>query len=227
MQNRIQKIMSNAGFCSRRQAELLIQEKKVTVNGKIAVLGDKASAEDIIKVEGVAINKQKPIYIMFHKPVGYITSLSDPYHKTIMELIPVKERIFPVGRLDYNTSGLLLLTNDGDFANRIMHPKHEIKKTYIVRIDQPITEKAIFCIKKGVKLEDTTTFPAEISEIEDTLLELTIHEGKKRIIRRMFKALGYSVIELQRIKIGNLSISNLPLAKFKYLKEEEIKKIFS
>ena len=162
---------------------------------------------------------------MFNKPIGCVTELHDKQYKTIMDYIKIKERIFPIGRLDYNTSGLLLLTNDGDFANNVMHPRYEVKKTYSVIINKPITHKHIQEIEKGIKLEDGKTSPAKIKKISPILLEITIHEGKNRIVRRIFKKLEFKVRSLERIKIGNLKL-NLKSGKYKDLNEKEIDKIF-
>ena len=222
---RVQKLLSNYGYCSRRKAEELIKAGKVKVNSKIISIGDKASEKDKIYVENKLVKKQKKIYLMFNKPIGCVTALHDKQYKTIMDYIKIKERIFPIGRLDYNTSGLLLLTNDGDFANNVMHPRYEVKKTYSVIINKPITHKHIQEIEKGIKLEDGKTSPANIKKISPILLEITIDEGKNRIVRRIFKKLEFKVRSLERIKIGNLKL-NLKSGKYKDLNEKEIDKIF-
>lgn len=227
MLQRVQKLLSNYGYCSRRQAEKLIEEGKVKVNNKIISLGDKASETDKIYVDGKLVAQEKKVYLIFNKPVGCITAVKDPRFKTVMDYIKIKERVFPVGRLDYNTSGLLILTNDGDFANKIMHPRYEIKKTYFVKLNEPVAKQDIISLKKGIKLEDGITSPAEITNIFANNLEITIHEGKKRIVRRMFKALGYYVLFLTRIKIGNLKLGNLKPGKYRPLSKEEIQKIFN
>jgi 23S rRNA pseudouridine2605 synthase len=143
-----------------------------------------------------------------------------------MHYIKIKERVIPVGRLDHDTSGLLLLTNDGDFANRIMHPRYEIKKTYLVEINNPITNAEIHAIEQGVLLDDGVTSPAKIKKLSPFELEISIHEGKKRVVRRMFKKLGYKVLYLQRIKVGKLELGELEECAFRNLSEEEKKKIF-
>jgi len=197
----VQKLLSNYGYCSRRKAEELIKQGKVKVNNKIISIGDKASEKDKIYVNGKLINQEKRVYIMFHKPADCVTALYDKKYKTVMSYIKIKERIFPVGRLDYNTSGLLLLTNDGDFANKIMHPSHEIKKTYLVGLGKEITEQQINQIEKGIILKDGKTSSAKIKKLNPTLVEITIHEGKNRIVRRIFKELNIYVRFLKRIKI--------------------------
>ena len=163
---------------------------------------------------------------MFHKPVGCVTALVDEYYKTIMDYINIKERVFPIGRLDYNTSGLLLLTNDGDFANNIMHPRYEIKKTYLVRIHKPITNQLISAIEKGIQLEDGMTSPSKVNKLEPGLLEITIHEGKNRVVRRIFNALGFKVVFLERIRIGKLELGTLAEGKYRSLTADEKKSIF-
>jgi 23S rRNA pseudouridine2605 synthase len=224
--HRVQKLLSNYGVCSRRKAEDLIQEGRVKVNGKVISIGDKASEEDKLYVDDKLVNKEKKVYLMFNKPLHCVTALTDQFQKTIMEYIKVQERVFPIGRLDFNTSGLLLLTNDGDFANRVMHPRYEINKTYFVGIDKPISTEAIKHIEQGVLLEEGKTSPAKVKKIADTTLEITIHEGKNRIIRRILKEMGYVVISLERTKIGNLGLGSLGRGNIKHLSEKEKEKIF-
>jgi len=224
--HRVQKLLSNYGYCSRRKAEELIKAGRVKVNSKTITIGDKASYDDKIFVDGKQINKEKKIYMMFNKPLKCVTALKDSRHKTVMDYIKIKERIFPVGRLDYNTSGVLLLTNDGDFANSIMHPRYEINKTYIVEIDKPLVEHIKWKMEKGIKLEDEKTAPAHVRQLDDRLIEITIHEGKNRIIRRMLEELGYKVRSLERVKIGSLELGSLKPGKFRMLKKNDRKKIF-
>jgi|TARA_B100002003_G_scaffold249312_1_gene285309 23S rRNA pseudouridine2605 synthase len=224
--HRVQKLLSNYGYCSRRKAEELIQQGKVKVNDKIITIGDQAEETDKIYVENKLVNKQKKIYLMFNKPLNCVTALTDKQYKTVMDYIKVKERIFPIGRLDYNTSGLLLLTNDGDFANSIMHPRYEINKTYSVNIDKPIKENHINQIEKGIQLKDGLTSPAKINVINPKKIEITIHEGKNRIVRRIFNKLEYEIISLKRVKIGKLEL-NLAIGQYKDLTEQDKKLIFS
>ncbi|MBU0536156.1 MAG: rRNA pseudouridine synthase [Nanoarchaeota archaeon] len=224
--HRVQKLLSNYGYCSRRKAEKFIEEGRVRVNGKTISIGDKASESDEITVDGYPVQGQEKVYLMLNKPHGCVTALSDSRYKTVMEYIPVKERVFPIGRLDYNTTGLLLFTNDGDFANNVMHPRYEIKKTYLVEIDAPITPQDIRMIESGVILEDGKTSKSKIKKISPDQVEITIHEGKNRIVRRIFKVLGYKVLRLKRIRIGKLDLGNLMPGKHKRLTETDIKKIF-
>lgn len=224
--HRVQKLLSNYGFTSRRSAESLIEEGRVTVNGKQIHLGDKAKESDLIAVDGKSIKKEKKLYLMFNKPVGCVTALTDDRQKTIIDFIKIPERIFPIGRLDFNTSGLLLLTNDGDFANRIMHPSYEIKKTYLVKLDKDLSSDAIKRIENGMTLDDGRTAPAKVKKTGDALFEIIIHEGKNRIIRRMMGFLGYHVVFLERIKIGSLYLGNLKQGKYRVLLETDKDLIF-
>ena len=224
--HRVQKLISNYGYCSRRKAEDLIAAGKVKVNGKTIKIGDQASETDVIEVEGKKLSAEKKRYLAFNKPLGCVTALTDQFQKTIMEYINVKERVFPIGRLDFNTSGLILLTNDGDFANLVMHPRYEVKKTYLAETDKPLSPKAIGKITSGVHLEDGITSPAKVRAVGGNWTEITIHEGKNRIIKRMLKELGYNTVSLQRVKIGSLQLGNLKLGEHRDLSEEERKLIF-
>ena len=204
--HRVQKLLSNYGYCSRRKAEEIIKQGRVRVNDKLITIGDKASEEDKIYVDDKLVEKEKKVYLMFNKPVKCVTALNDNKFKTVMDYIKIKERVFPIGRLDYLTSGLLLLTNDGDFANKIMHPRY----------DKKISGDSIKKIVEGIELEDGKTSPAKVKRIKDNIIEITIHEGKNRIIRRMIKALGYRMKSLERIKIGELGLSGLKPGKFEF-----------
>ena len=162
---------------------------------------------------------------MFNKPLGCVTALTDREHKTVADYIKIKERVFPVGRLDYNTSGLLILTNDGDFANKVMHPRHEIKKTYLVRINEYVKNSDMKKIEKGINLDDGKTSPAKV-KLKDGIVEVTIHEGKNRIIRRIFDALDYRINALHRYKIGHLTLGNLKPGTYRKLNQKDMKKLF-
>ena len=225
--HRVQKLLSNYGYCSRRKAEELIIEGKVKVNGKTITIGDKASENDEISVDDKVVNKEKKIYLVFNKPIHCVTALTDERQKTIMQYIKIKERVFPIGRLDFNTSGLLLLTNDGDFANSIMHPRYEINKTYLVETEEPVDDNSIRDIEKGLLLEDGKTSPAKVKKIKDCFIEITIHEGKNRIIKRMMKKLHYIVKSLERVRIGNLELKGLKLGEFRDLSKGEREKLKS
>ena len=200
----------------------MIEEGRVKVNGETISIGDQAEEEDEIYVDNKLVEKQKKIYLMFNKPVGCVTSLKDPKYKTVMEYIDVFERVFPIGRLDYNTSGMLILTNDGDFANKIMHPRYEIKKTYVVNLKDRLTNKQEEMIRKGINLDDGKTSSAKIKRMDHNRYEIIIHEGKNRIIRRMMQTLGVAIKTLERIKVGGLGLKGLQTGKYKELVKKEI-----
>jgi 23S rRNA pseudouridine2605 synthase len=231
MQERIQKIISAAGITSRRAAEQLILDGRVRVNGQVVTeLGTKAdAAKDHIKVDGKLINPRQPLsYIMLNKPAGYVTTMSDPEGRpTVQHLLKgVKVRVYPVGRLDYNTEGLLLLTNDGDFAHLITHPSHEFPKTYRAKVKGALEDHQIEQLEKGIYLDDGRTAPAKLKKISkeeaNSWLEITIHEGRKRQVRRMFDRVGHSVIKLKRVRTGNLHLGDLPEGSFRYLTPDEV-----
>ncbi len=231
MEERLQKILSKCGIASRRKAEELILAGQVTVNGKIASLGMKADIErDHVKVAGKLINRREPkVYIMLNKPEGCITSVSDAEGRpTVMNLMKgVKARVFPVGRLDYNSEGLVIMTNDGELSNAILHPKNKIPKTYLVKIDGVLEDKDILKLERGVKLEEGLTAPARVKKVRKTeknsWIEITIHEGKKRQVRRMLESVGHPVLKLVRIRIDGLELGKLPPGGYRYLTAEEIK----
>lgn len=231
-EERLQKYLANQGIGSRRKCEQYILEGKVTVNGKtIKELGTKINPEkDEICYNGKKVNKQeKKVYILLNKPIGYVTTVKDQFNRdTVMDLIKIKERIVPVGRLDMYTSGALILTNDGNFVYKCTHPKHEITKTYTVTLKGIITKEEVEQLKKGVDIGGYTTRPAKIKILKtdqekDILrLEIIIHEGKNRQVRKMCEAVGRKVLALHRTKIGNIGVKDLPLGKWRYLKTEEI-----
>ncbi|MGV8150471.1 MAG: pseudouridine synthase [Candidatus Woesearchaeota archaeon] len=223
MDERVQKIIANAGYCSRRHAEELISKGKVLVNGKRIKLGDKADPEkDEIIANDEVIKKSRPIYIMLNKPKHYEATLA-PNTKSVLQLIPITERIFPVGRLDKNTTGLLLLTNDGDFANKITHPRYEKEKTYYVKLDKRIEERDVKKIEQGINLQDGW-IKAKIKMYQKDQVEVTIHEGKKHIIKRLFFKQGYYVTELSRVRIGKLKL-DVKIGKWRYLKPKEVEEL--
>jgi len=223
---RVQKITSNYGYCSRRKAEELIEDGRVKVNGKTITIGDKASQNDKIEIDGKIIRADKKTYVLFHKPPGCVTALRDNQHKTVMDYIKLKQRVFPVGRLDYNTTGVMILTNDGDLANKIMHPRNEVKKTYLAELNRTVAYKDLHKIEKGIMLDDGMTSPAKTERLEPAnMVEVTIHEGKNRIIRRMFKALGYKVLSLHRERIGDLTVKGIKPGRYRLITKKEIEKL--
>lgn len=221
--DRLQKVLSQAGVASRRHAEKLILDGRVTVNGeKVTALGTKVSVQDQIKVDGCPVKRTEDLcYYLLNKPVSVITSASDPRGRTtVVDLLKdVPVRVYPVGRLDYDTSGLLLLTNDGELAHRLMHPSYGIEKTYRVWVPGPVGIQALETLRQGVLLKDGKTAPAKVERVSDfskgknrpskndhlEVLEVTIHEGRNRQIRRMFEAIGYLVVKLERIRFGPLN----------------------
>ena len=224
--------MSAAGAASRRAAEELIVEGRVRVNGKVVTeLGAKADPDkDHIKVDGKLINPKQPqTYIMLNKPAGYVTTMSDPEGRpTVQDLMKgIKVRVYPVGRLDYNTEGMLLMTNDGDFAHLISHPSHELSKTYLAKIKGVLDERTLHELEKGIFLEDGKTAPARVKKVRkeemNSWVEITIREGRKRQVRRMFDRVGRSVIRLKRIRTGNLSLGDLPEGQYRHLTPAEVR----
>ncbi len=221
------------GITSRRKAEDLIFEGRVTVNGRIATIGTKADlGKDHIKVDGkLLIKPEQKVYIILNKPKNVVTSLHDPEGRhTVKDFLKgVKYRVFPVGRLDYDSEGLLLLTNDGDFAHAVLHPSKKISKTYLVKVKGLLNEEEIEKLESGVKLRDGITLPAKVKKIKRTennsWLEMTVYEGKKRQIRRMFEKTGHQVLKLRRIRINSLELDKLEPGTFRYLTHEEINKI--
>ncbi len=229
---RLQKYIAMCGVASRRKAEELIEKGTVKVNDqKVTELGTKVEiGADKVTVNGRDIKpEQKNFYIMLNKPTGYVSTVSDQFDRpTVLDLVgtDIKSRIFPVGRLDYDTSGLLLLTNDGDFTYKVTHPKFELEKTYIALLKGGITISGLNKLRRGVKIDDYTTSPArvEIIDAKDgyTKVKITIHEGKNRQVRKMFSSVGSNVVELERISIGTVELGNLPLGHWRHLTSHEI-----
>lgn len=229
---RLQKYIAMSGEASRRAAEKLISEGRVSVNGSIvSEQGVKVEIGcDTVTLDGKPVEiKNKKYYIMLNKPIGYVSTAKDQFDRpTVVDLVKkdIGTRIFPVGRLDYDTEGLILMTNDGDFTYRITHPKYHVEKTYIAVIKGGMKISDINKLRRGIKVEDYTTSPAQV-EIMDavegyTYVKITIHEGKNRQVRKMFDTLGYTVTALQRISIGQVELGNLPLGRWRHLTAHEI-----
>jgi len=235
MEERLQKYLAQCGVASRRKCEELILQGRVQVNGvTVTELGTKINPEkDKIKFDGKDIKQsQKLVYILLNKPIGYVTTADDQFGRdTVLDLVKVKERIVPVGRLDMYTSGALILTNDGDFVYQVTHPKHEIEKTYTVTIKGIVQNNEVEQLRSGIKIEDYITKPARVkilktdNEKDISRLEITIHEGKNRQVRKMCEAVGRKVLALHRSKIGNLGVKDLELGKWRYLDSKEVKGI--
>ena len=229
---RLQKFLAEAGIASRRKAEEYIMQGRVKVNNKVvSELGTKIIPDkDIILFDDNEVkNKTKNVYILLNKPIGYVTTAKDQFNRdTALDLVKVKERLVPVGRLDMYTSGALLLSNDGDFVYKITHPKHEIDKTYTVTLIGIATNEEVESLRQGVKIDDYVTKPAKVkilkTDVEKNIsrLEITIHEGKNRQVRKMCEAIGKKVKALHRSKIGNISVKDLKIGQWKYLNEKEV-----
>ena len=233
MEERLQKYLAECGIASRRKCEEYIIQGKVQVNGKtITELGVKVNPEkDKITFEGKNVKQEeRKVYILLNKPIGYVTTSDEQFGRDkVLDLVKVRERVVPVGRLDMYTSGSLILTNDGDFVYKVTHPKHEITKTYTVTVKGIIKNEEVEQLRKGVKIDDYTTRPAKVKilktdeEKDISRLEITIHEGKNRQVRRMCESVGRRVIALHRSKIGNIGVKDIELGKWRYLKDFEVK----
>lgn len=230
MQDRVQKIIANAGYCSRRAAEDLIEQGAVKVNGKKITLGDKADFDkDTITVQGKVLKQPPKLYLALYKPDGYETTLYSPQkRRTIKDLLKIKERVIPIGRLDMDSEGLLLLTNDGDFANKVMHPRYEKEKEYEVTVMGRVRPELIRKLEYGVRIKTGRTHPAKIVVKKSgkyTKLNITIHEGKNRQIRRMMQAVGTEVVSLKRVRIGPINLGGLKPGQYRKLGKAEIEKL--
>jgi len=234
MQERLQKILSQAGIASRRESEKIITDGRVAVNGSVVTeLGTKADPDqDIITVDGKPLTiEEQRVYLLLYKPVGYMTTMKDPEGRPIVSdlLKGVKERVYPIGRLDYNTEGLLLLTNDGELANQLMHPSHEVDKGYLVRVSGHVSPEQMKRLSEGVRLEDGMTAPAKVLPVSESehnsWISITIHEGRYRQVRRMCEAVGLSVVRLKRSRYDFLEIGKLKPGEFRHLAPEEVAKL--
>lgn len=233
--DRLQKVMAHAGIASRRKCEEIIAEGRVAVNGEIVTeMGVKVDPEeDKVVVDGKIISKEKKIYILLNKPEGYITTVSDPEDRdTVIDLMPdIKQRLYPVGRLDFNSSGLIILTNDGNLTYKLTHPKKEVDKTYEVEVRGLIDSDEFNKFKEGIIIDGRKTSPAETSNIRyynddnKTKFEITIHEGRNRQVRRMCEIIGYPVRKLKRTGLAFLKIDDLKKGEYRYLTDEEVKKL--
>lgn len=225
MTERLQKILSARGIASRRTAEKMIEEGRVTVNGAVALLGQSADPErDAICLDGQPLPAGgEPVYLMLHKPRGFVTTLSDEKgRRNVSELVAdCGCRVYPIGRLDMDSEGLLLFTNDGAFANRLMHPKHEVEKVYLAWV-QGYTEAAADQLKKPIELDGYRIRPPKVRVTKPGLLEITIHEGRNRQVRRMCESAGMHVTRLKRVREGKIALGDLPLGKWRYLTPGEL-----
>jgi 23S rRNA pseudouridine2605 synthase len=230
MEKRLQKILAEMGIASRRKVEDLIFEQRVMVNGRIATIGMKADPDrDHIKLDGRLLTKQeRRVYLMFNKPRQVVTSLDDPQGRpTVKDFLKgIKYRVFPVGRLDFDSEGMLLMTNDGDFAHAVLHPSKKVSKTYLVKVKGVLTDEEIAKLQKGIRLKERLTAPAMVKRTRKTeqnsWLEITIHEGRKRQIRRMLESIGHPVLKLKRIRINGIGLGGLETGAVRYLTSEEV-----
>ncbi len=232
---RLQKVISNSGIASRRKAELLIKEGRVKVDGKVVKeMGIQVSDNNIIEVDNIRLEAEEKVYFLLNKPREVITSASDEHgRKTVVDLINTDKRIYPIGRLDYDTTGLILLTNDGEFTNNLLHPKNEIDKTYVAKINGFLSASDIIKLKKGVLIDDKKTAPAKIKvrKIDKknsvSFVEVVIHEGRNHQVKKMFEAIGFEVLKLKREKIAFLTLKGLNSGEYRKLTPKEIKQLYA
>ncbi|HJV17934.1 MAG TPA: pseudouridine synthase, partial [Bacillales bacterium] len=231
---RLQKVIAQAGIASRRKSEELIKEGKVKVNGKVVTqLGVKVTSSDRVEVNEIQIEREVPVYFLLYKPRGVISSVSDDKGRKVVTdfFSHLPERIYPVGRLDYDTSGLLLMTNDGEFANLLMHPRNEIEKVYVAKTKGIPLKENLRKLEKGIKLEDGKTSPAKVKMLsldkkkQTAIIEITIHEGRNRQVRRMFEAIGHQVLKLKRERYATLTLTGLKVGEARELTPHEVKQI--
>jgi 23S rRNA pseudouridine2605 synthase len=226
MNQRLQKVLAQAGLGSRRACEVLIAGGRVRVNGQVATLGDRADPEvDEVEVDGALVGVRPGlVHYLLNKPAGVVTTASDPQGRaTVVGLVPAEPRVFPVGRLDADTEGLLLLTNDGDLAHRLTHPSFGIDKEYLVEVEGTPARGVVRRLRDGVELEDGVTAPAKVAAVGANLLRITIHEGRKRQVRRMCDAVGHPVRRLVRVRIGPVSDRRLAPGEWRPLRQDEVR----
>ena len=232
---RIQKIIANYGFCSRRKAEELLLQGKIRLNGVIVKeLGTMASESDTIEVDGKLLTREEKEYILLYKPRGVITSTSDEKNrKTVMDIVKSKKRLYPVGRLDYDTSGLLLLTNDGDLTNMLIHPSSEIDKVYIAKVKGFVSKDNLIKLSKGIMIDNYKTAPAKArlkkydKKSDTSIVEIVIHEGRNHQVKKMLNALGYDCLKLKRETFAFLTLNGLKSGEYRNLTPKEVKILYS
>lgn len=231
---RLQKVIANSGVASRRKAEELISQGKVSVNGEIITeLGTKVSEKDEILVNGIAINREEKVYYLLNKPREVISSAHDEHNrKTVVDLIDEDKRIYPVGRLDYDTTGLIILTNDGELTNLLTHPSNEIDKVYVAKIKGTLTPSEIMALKKGVVIDDFKTSKSKVKvksidkKNDTSIVEIIIHEGKNHQVKKMFEAVNHEVLKLKRERIGFLDLTGLNSGEYRKLNHKEVSKLY-
>lgn len=232
---RLQKVIANSGYCSRRKAEELISNGSVKVNGKkITEMGYKVNPSDAVVVEGKAISSIEKEYILLNKPRSVITSTSDDKgRKTVLDIIETDKRLYPVGRLDYDTTGAIILTNDGELANLLMHPKNKVNKVYIAKVNGFFDKQSLLKMSNGVYIDDYKTAKCFVKlkkydkKTNTSIVEVTIHEGHNHQVKKMFEAVGFNVLKLKREKIAFLDVSDLKSGEYRYLSIKEVKRLYS
>ncbi len=237
MEERLQKIIARAGIASRRTAEEYIKQGRIKVDGQVVTtLGTKLDPEQHeITFDGKSVTlSEEKVYILLNKPEGYVTTMHDPQGRPVVTSLIKKmtpKRVFPVGRLDFDTEGALIFTNDGDFAQQLQHPSNEINKTYVATVKGSPSKAKIQQLEKGIMLEGRKTWPARINRLSSrnnqAVLEITIHEGRKRQVRKMFAAIGHPVLHLKRVAYGGLKLGNLSMGKARFLTSKDLKRVFS
>lgn len=233
--DRIQKVIAHAGICSRRKAEELIKTGHVKVNGEVVTeLGTTVCKKDIIMVDDTIIQKEEKVYYLLYKPRGVVSTTSDDKkRRTVVDLVATNQRIFPVGRLDYDTSGIIFLTNDGEFANYLMHPKHEIDKVYIAKIKGILTKEEIIALKNGVLIDGKKTSKSKLKvksinkKTQTSIVALTIHEGRNHQVKKMFETVNHQVLKLKRERIAFFDLSGLKSGEYRKLNPKEVKQFFA
>ena len=231
---RLQKVIANSGICSRRKAEELIQNGKVKVDGIVVTeLGTKVSEKNEVEVNNIRINREEKVYYLLNKPRGVVTTTKDDKNrKTVTDLIETNKRIYPIGRLDYDTTGVLILTNDGEFANLVMHPKSQIDKVYIAKLNEIISVDAIKKLESGIKLDDDLVKASRVKvkkidkKNNNCLVEITIHDGKNHQVKRMFESVGYMVDKLKRERIAFLTTAGLNSGEYRKLSNKEVSQLY-
>ena len=231
---RLQKVIAESGLTSRRKAEELIVNGKVYVNGKkVTELGTKVSGDDYITVNGVELRKEEKVYYLLNKPRQTVCTVSDELDRTtVVDLINTDKRIYPIGRLDYDTTGLLLLTNDGELANILMHPSKNVEKTYVAKLNKNLEPSDLMKLKRGIKIDDFKCMPTRVKvksfnqEKDNCIVEITIVEGRNHIVKRVFESLGYMVDKLTRTQYGFLKLDNLKSGEYRLLSIKEVKKLY-
>ena len=232
---RLQKVIANSGFCSRRKAEELISSGKVKVNNNVVTeLGTKVEYSDQIEINGQCLKKEDKVYVLLNKPRGVVSTVrDDKKRKTVIDVVGIEERIYPVGRLDYDTTGLLLLTNDGELTNYLTHPKNEVDKVYVAKIKGVLSGSDIHSLENGVLIDGVKTSKAKLKvrkkdkKTNTSMVELIIHEGKNHQVKKMFEAIGFEVLKLKRERYAFLDLKGLNSGEYRYLSPKEVKKLYN